>query len=542
MTMNSASDRSGQRPADDRRGMKDQYRRLAAWLVAVPLVGLAAAGCGGGGGGGGPTTSTAWYEVSVSGVGSTSSSAFEGGNIVLKGNDGVPYTVPAVAGAGAGLQVTSAGGVAATLVIDRNPVNRICSISAAPTALGGRGSASLSCVHTPINDTGLTECMPGVDCALQDGGTGRGAIPAKLGKLNPSSPGSFDYTRICNNGLEEGAAGCPSGTPVGAGASQWGCTRDNVTGLVWRVVDYPGRYTQGDAVAIPVEGWCGRAASSWRLPSVDQLQSVFFNAGTVEGADRVAALTSWLPMLNFNRRNALENPIPSSISSEGSGFWSSTLVATATGEAWMALLQGNGRVRSEASNTLRLRVAPVSTADLSSRFADSYYSAARWEANLSAGTLLDRRSGLMWMICSAGWSFNATAGRCDPVAGQPAVRAFRDALAESAAVNQDASRNRGYSDWRVPNRAELASLVDCVRWRPAEGGSAGCTDAALKKLVDLDLTGAGSFWTSSWVPGNEVFTIDFSTGAIGLSPIIGLDPLDPAAPTTFRARLVRNAR
>ena len=531
--MNSASDRGGQQPVDDRRGVKDRYRRLAAWLMAVPLVGSMVAGCGGGGGGGGPTTSTAWYEVSVSGVGSTSSSAFEGGSIVLKGNDGATYTVPAVAGAGAGLSVTSAAGGSATLVIESNPVNRICSISTAPTALGGRGSASLSCVHTPINDTGLTECMPGVDCALQDGGTGRGAIPAKLGKLNAGSPGSFDYTRICNNGAEEGAAGCPSGVPVGAGASQWGCTRDNVTGLVWRVVDYPGRYTQGDAIAIPVEGWCGRAASSWRLPSVDQLQSVFFNAGTIEGADRVAAHTLWLPMLNFNRRNALENPIPSSISSEGSGFWSSTLVATATGEAWMALLQGNGRVRSEASNTLRLRVAPVSTADLASRFADSYYTAARWEANLSAGTLLDRRSGLMWMICSAGWSFNATAGRCDPVAGQPAVRAFRDALAESLAVNQDSSRNRGYSDWRVPNRAELASLVDCVRWRPSEGGSAGCTDAALKKLVDLDLTGAGSFWTSSWVPGNEVFTIDFSTGAVGLEPDLTIP---------FRVRLVRNAR
>ena len=261
--MNSASDRGGQQPVDDRRGVKDRYRRLAAWLMAVPLVGSMVAGCGGGGGGGGPTTSTAWYEVSVSGVGSTSSSAFEGGSIVLKGNDGAIYTVPAVAGAGAGLSVTSAGGGSATLVIESNPVNRICSISTAPTALGGRGSASLSCVHTPINDTGLTECMPGVDCALQDGGTGRGAIPAKLGKLNAGSPGSFDYTRICNNGAEEGAAGCPSGVPVGAGASQWGCTRDNVTGLVWRVVDYPGRYTQGDAIAIPVEGWCGRAASSW---------------------------------------------------------------------------------------------------------------------------------------------------------------------------------------------------------------------------------------------------------------------------------------
>ena len=159
--MNSASDRGRLRPADDRRGMKDQYRRLAAWLVAVPLVGLAAAGCGGGGGGGGPTTSTAWYEVSVSGVGSTSSSAFEGGNIVLKGNDGVPYTVPAVAGAGAGLQVTSAGGAAATLVIDRNPVNRICSISAAPTALAGGGlrrcPASTRPLTTPVSPNACQE-------------------------------------------------------------------------------------------------------------------------------------------------------------------------------------------------------------------------------------------------------------------------------------------------------------------------------------------------------------------------------------------------
>jgi len=531
--MNSASDRGVQQRADDRRSVSARGRRLATWLAAVPLAGLVVAGCGGGGGGGGPTTSTAWYEVSVAGVGSSASSAFEGGNIVLKGNDGATYTVPAVAGPSPGLPVTSAGGAPATLVIDKHPVNRICSISTAPTALGGRGSVSLSCVNTPINDTGLSECMPGVDCALQDGGSGRGAIAARLGKLNPSAPGAFDYTRICNNGADEGSAGCPSGAALGTGDAQWGCTRDNVTGLVWRVVDFPGRYTYGDALTIPVQGWCGRAANTWRLPSVDQLQSAYFSAGETAGADKVAAQLAWLPMLNFNRRNVADGGTPpASFSPEGSGFWSSTLVATATGEAWAALFQGNGRITPQSSNTLLLRVAPVSTADLASRFSDTYYSASRWDANLSAGTLLDRRSGLMWMMCSVGWSFNASAVRCDPVAGQAGARSFRDALAEGAAVNQDGSRNRGYSDWRVPNRSELASLVDCVRWRPSDA-SAGCTDAGLKKLVDIDLTGAGSYWSSSWVPGAEVFTVDFSTGFAGLESDLTIP---------FRVRLVRNAR
>ena len=84
----------------------------------------------------------------------------------------------------------------------------------------------------------------------------------------------------------------------------------------------------------------------------------------------------------------------------------------------------------------------------------------------------------------------------------------------------------------MPNRSELASLVDCVRWRSSDV-SAGCTEAGLKKLVDIDLTGAGSYWSSSWVPGGEVFTVDFSTGIVGLEPDLTIP---------FRVRLVRNAR
>jgi hypothetical protein len=384
--------------------------------------------------------------------------------------------------------------------------------------------------------------MPGVDPALQDAGTGRGALAGNLGKLNSKAPGAFDYTRICNNGKEEGASDCPSGAPLGDRPSEWGCTRDNVTGLIWRVVDFTGRYTFSDALGQRMEGWCGRDATTWRIPSIDQFQSVFFNAGEKVGVDTVAAQAAWLPMLNYSRRNQLEGVGADSMAVVRTGFWSSTQVSDNIGstEAWGILLGGNGRTEYIATN-FQLRIAPVSTADLSTRFADPYYAGARWVANLSAGTLLDRRSGLVWMMCSIGYNFNSGTGRCDRVAGQPTERNLRDALLETVAVNGDASRNLGFSDWRVPNRAELASLLDCVRWRPSQGGADGCTEADLKKMVDIDnLTreSALSYWTSSWVPstllpGGEAFTANFKDGMVGLEAELN---------QAFRVRLVRHAR
>ncbi|MCA0309311.1 MAG: DUF1566 domain-containing protein [Proteobacteria bacterium] len=40
----------------------------------------------------------------------------------------------------------------------------------------------------------------------------------------------FDYTKIANNGQS-----LPAGAALGIGPSDWACTRDNVTGLVWEV-------------------------------------------------------------------------------------------------------------------------------------------------------------------------------------------------------------------------------------------------------------------------------------------------------------------
>jgi len=520
----------------------DGLRSVRAICGALFAVALAACG-GGGGGGGGPTTSTAYFEGSVSGLTTSNAAGLEGGGIVLKGNDGQTYPL-ANTSSSLQLSVSGAGGVA-TLAVERHPVNQICTLNTSTTALGSRGAAALSCVFTPVNDTGLSQCMPGVDCALQDAGAGRSALAARLGKVNPNSPGGFDYTRICNNGKAEGSSGCSlaAGAQPGPAQTDWGCTRDNVTGLVWLATDFDGRYQQQDVNALMTTfSACGKGG--WRIPSVDQLHSLISSAGEkVNNTDTVAANLTWLPMLNFSRRNSRPDEVPQSAERpEASGYWTSSLAGSPVGvEAWSVLFEGGGRVQPVAS-TFKLRIAPVSTADLADRFADSYHRSARWSADLAAGTLLDRRSGLMWQICSIGKTFNAGAGQCQ---GQGTDRSFRDALTDSSAVNQDATRNRGYTDWRLPNRAELASLVDCLRWRPSEAGSvnearpAGCTEPDLQRLVALDAP-ASSYWSSSWLPPTpaqggtgEAFTVEFSNGMVGLEPDLNIQ---------LRVRLVRSAR
>lgn len=167
----------------------------------------------------------------------------------------------------------------------------------------------------PLNDTGITfsaqagsdnsdACYP-ADPAGQDCHYGRDAAAA-AGQLNKVGSGSagFDFTKISNSG-----GPLPENAVLGAGANDWACTRDNVTGLVWEVKTASGlrrqeyRYTwynsnspdgnpgsvgntshcinslggetcntQNYVAAVNAAGLCG--AADWRMPTVKELESI----------------------------------------------------------------------------------------------------------------------------------------------------------------------------------------------------------------------------------------------------------------------------
>lgn len=93
----------------------------------------------------------------------------------------------------------------------------------------------------PLNDTGMITCynasqatgnteppgFEGQDCS-------RGAAAAEMAgvlyKIGGSSTRGRDYTKIANDGSE-----LPASATRGPGPGDWGCTRDNVTGLTWEL-------------------------------------------------------------------------------------------------------------------------------------------------------------------------------------------------------------------------------------------------------------------------------------------------------------------
>jgi hypothetical protein len=103
------------------------------------------------------------------------------------------------------------------------------------------------CVQAgPLNDTGIDFCRDhatGVDTTVtptttctsaqggQDARYGRDPAAARgtFTKIGGGSK-SFDFTKIANNGNPLSA-----GTALGSGATDWACTFDNNTGLMWEV-------------------------------------------------------------------------------------------------------------------------------------------------------------------------------------------------------------------------------------------------------------------------------------------------------------------
>lgn len=212
-------------------------------------------------------------------------------------------------------------------------------------------------------DTGQTTCyagsvadsVPANDAAsvARDAGTfprqdcRYGRDPAVVsGNLIKTGGGAqgFDYSKIANDGTV-----APLSASLGIGATDWACTRDNVTGLTWEVKTATNtdlRYaqhtyawmnpdpgtnggnagsagintcngtlplnqcnTQAYVDAVNAANLCGH--SDWRMPSVRELVTLQYTSGAPEGID-----TGFFP-----------NTI-------GAQFWSATTYAFDPTFAW----------------------------------------------------------------------------------------------------------------------------------------------------------------------------------------------------------------
>ena len=112
------------------------------------------------------------------------------------------------------------------------------------------------------------------------------------------------------------------------------------------------------------------------------------------------------------------------------------------------------------------------------------------------GTVTDQDTGLMWMRCSIGQTWDGSAGAC---LGTASARTWDDAIALPAAEIL-----AGHTDWRLPNIRELQTILDRTKFNPA-----------IDTVAFPDFL-PSTFWsaTTNVVILNTAWYINFATGDV----------------------------
>lgn len=126
-----------------------------------------------------------------------------------------------------------------------------------------------------LPDTGQSLCDNGANVmeACSSANTGdTTTMPRQDGRFgrDPTAGGTgFDYIKVCNSGELAGSGSCPADPAHGPGANEWGCTQDNITGLMWEIKTIDGTlrdmnwtYTWYDSDATANGGQPGCAENS----------------------------------------------------------------------------------------------------------------------------------------------------------------------------------------------------------------------------------------------------------------------------------------
>lgn len=116
------------------------------------------------------------------------------------------------------------------------------------------------------------------------------------------------------------------------------------------------------------------------------------------------------------------------------------------------------------------------------------------------GTVTHDLTGLTWMRCSLGQSWDPDGGTCTGIANEYSWLAAFAAASELNATGGYA----GQTDWRLPNKNELASIVEERCWSPA-----------VNQAI-FPATPSQSFWSSSTYQENDeaAWMVSFDFGEI----------------------------
>ena len=261
------------------------------------------------------------------------------------------------------------------------------------------------------------------------------------------------------------------------------CVLDKVTGLKWQKL--PGKsMTFADLTAYVASvndlKLCGH--KDWRVPTANELlnlMDISKSAASIANADYSGVVSEAM----------------------SGTFWSSDeRAAIGAVDAWMVDASNNGLFSLGNKTTTRnVRLVrgdqPVTTAcdNSNGRFVD-----------LLDGKISDSRTGLMWKKCPEGKTGDACTGSALQFSSAKSVA---DQLAQA-----NTTGDKGYSDWRVPTRNELASLVNHACNNPSILGGIFPSNEA-KPYITSSLNANN--------PGTQIWYVDFSEGHVGTNFLTG---------------------
>jgi hypothetical protein len=264
-----------------------------------------------------------------------------------------------------------------------------------------------------------------------------------------------------------------SGNALSVLSESWIMVRDEVTGLIWEVkktdatiLDKSKQFSWYDPSDLTNGGYAGiNSDGSDTNDYIRTLNSQVYGGFTDWRVPNVHELAT---LLNMNDANGIQSKFfPNTMQG---GYWTSTTYAGNSQKAWHISFVTGKNAYDDKSKSMYIRaVRGTMTGSELSRF-----------VNNMDGTITDTLTGLMWQKDD----FQ------NPMTWEESITQFNDLLLAE------------YTDWRLPTREELRSIVDYSKITPSIF------------VNEFPNTVLGNYWTSTAHPfqENHVWCIHFYNG------------------------------